>query len=102
MVVLRERNAFRAHLPIDPSLRVRPANGDLLFVSVALKRVPHGITLLTFTAETQAALEVVETGDGLFCCALAVLIPGEEASEVLDGAISLITADGGAPEAEGL
>lgn len=56
--------------------------------------------LLTLAAEAEVALECGKASYGLLCSALAVLVPCQEASQVLDGTVGLVTTYGGAPEAQ--
>lgn len=54
----------------------------------------------TLSAQCQTALEVVEAHDRLLGRTLAVLVPCQEACQVLDRAVGLVATDGGAPEAQ--
>lgn len=49
----------------------------------------------TFARETEGFLEAVEASDSLLGGALAEKVPGEEAREVLNGSVDLVTANSG-------
>lgn len=50
---------------------------------------------LTLAGEAEGLLEVVEASDGLLGGALTEKVPGEEAGEVLDSSVDLVTTNGG-------
>lgn len=49
----------------------------------------------TFARETEGLLEAVEASDSLLGGALAEKVPGEEAREVLNSSVNLVTANSG-------
>ena len=52
------------------------------------------------SAETKLGFESSETGDGLFGGSLAVFVPCEETSCILDGTVGLVPTDGRRPESQ--
>lgn len=82
--------------PFDPFLLQRP----LCMPEISRGTCDHvdddyDVEGPTFARKAEGLLEAVEAGDSLLGGALAEKVPGEEAGEVLDSSVDLVTANGG-------
>jgi hypothetical protein len=65
-----------------------------------MKRIPDSDSSLTLAGQAEGLLETVEAGHGLLGGTLAEKVPGEEAREVLNSSVDLVTANGCGSEPE--